>query len=347
MGNFSLDTKDKRFAAFILAAICLLVLVKMGLIVPLLSGLFAHQMVFFISKHFLPESRVDHTLKHHRAARSIAGYIIATVLVLAIGCCVMGVQYLLNDGDSIKGMMLKISEIVESARASLPQAVAEHIPEQEALFGHVGAWLKLNAGIISSAGITTLKEIGFALLGMLLGVMVAVAEATRCTRDGPATEILLFQINELRKYFTIVATAQIKISAINTACTALYLYVILPMFGVDLGMKGALITTTFLAGLLPVVGNLIANVAMTIISLDHSLIVAVMSLSYLIFIHKFEYIFIGKIVGTKINADVWEILIAMILMEHIFGVAGLVIAPIFYAWLKSEWRHWDSTPSHP
>jgi len=37
-----------------------------------------------------------------------------------------------------------------------------------------------------------------------------------------------------------------------------------------------------------------------------------------------------------VQATAWELLSAMLLMEAVFGVAGLVAAPVVYAWLKKE-----------
>jgi predicted PurR-regulated permease PerM len=56
-------------------------------------------------------------------------------------------------------------------------------------------------------------------------------------------------------------------------------------------------------------------------------------------IHKFEYFLNARIVGGQIRAFAWEILIAMLLMEAIFGIVGVVAAPIYYAYLKLELRH--------
>ena len=38
----------------------------------------------------------------------------------------------------------------------------------------------------------------------------------------------------------------------------------------------------------------------------------------------------------RIHAQIWELLIAMMAMEAMFGVPGLVAAPIYYAYVKSE-----------
>ena len=91
-----------------------------------------------------------------------------------------------------------------------------------------------------------------------------------------------------------------------------------------------------LAGLLPVVGNLISNSVIVIVSMAHSPQVAFSSLGFLVVIHKLEYFLNARIVGGQINARAWELLTAMLVMESAFGIAGLVAAPIAYAWLKDE-----------
>ena len=66
---------------------------------------------------------------------------------------------------------------------------------------------------------------------------------------------------------------------------------------------------------------------------------ALLVLSYLIIIHKVEYFLNARIVGTRINARSWEILLAMLIFESAFGLPGVIAAPIYYAYLKNELRH--------
>jgi predicted PurR-regulated permease PerM len=70
--------------------------------------------------------------------------------------------------------------------------------------------------------------------------------------------------------------------------------------------------------------------------LSISLGVGIAALGFLIVIHKLEYFLNARIVGTQINARAWELLIAMLLMEAAFGLPGVIAAPIYYAYLKSE-----------
>jgi predicted PurR-regulated permease PerM len=96
------------------------------------------------------------------------------------------------------------------------------------------------------------------------------------------------------------------------------------------------VIVTFVTGLLPVVGNLVSNVLITIAGLSVSLWVGVAALGFLIVVHKLEYFLNARIVGGQIRARTWELLVAMLAMEAAFGLPGLVAAPIYYAYLKSE-----------
>ena len=78
-----------------------------------------------------------------------------------------------------------------------------------------------------------------------------------------------------------------------------------------------------------------------VVSLSHSVGVAIGSLLYLVIIHKLEYFLNARIIGGQIRAFAWELLIAMIIMESIFGLVGVIAAPIYYAYLKAELRERD------
>jgi len=55
---------------------------------------------------------------------------------------------------------------------------------------------------------------------------------------------------------------------------------------------------------------------------------------WLVLIHKLEYLLNAHIIGNRIRAQGWELLIAMLVMEALFGVAGLISAPVIYAQIK-------------
>jgi predicted PurR-regulated permease PerM len=144
------------------------------------------------------------------------------------------------------------------------------------------------------------------------------------------------RMRTLTTAFDKVVFAQVKISALNTVLTAIYLLVALPLFDVHLPMATILVLLTFVVGMLPVVGNLVSNTVIVVISLGVSLGAGVASLLFLVLIHKAEYFLNARIVGHQVQATAWELLSAMLLMEAAFGVVGLVAAPVVYAWLKAE-----------
>jgi predicted PurR-regulated permease PerM len=77
-------------------------------------------------------------------------------------------------------------------------------------------------------------------------------------------------------------------------------------------------------------------VVIVVISLSYSIGVAIGSLIFLIVIHKLEYFLNARIVGRRIEARAWELLLAMLAMEAAFGISGVIAAPIYYAYLKDE-----------
>src|SRR5262249_34828794 len=148
--------------------------------------------------------------------------------------------------------------------------------------------------------------------------------------------VLIERARRVGDAFRRVVFAQVRIAAINAFFTALYVVIALPVFDVHLPFAKSLVAITFVAGLIPVVGNLISNAVIVVMSLSVSVSVAIASLVFLVVIHKLEYFLNAKIVGHGIKASAWELLVAMLVMEATFGIEGLVAAPIYYAYVKDE-----------
>ena len=130
--------------------------------------------------------------------------------------------------------------------------------------------------------------------------------------------------------FAIVMGAQVIISAINTAFTAIF------VLSVRLPYAIVVIGTTFLCGLLPIVGNLISNCIVLGIAITVSPKLAVAALVFLVVIHKLEYFLNSKIVGDRIRNPFWLTLLALILGERLMGIPGMILAPIVLNYLKME-----------
>jgi len=130
--------------------------------------------------------------------------------------------------------------------------------------------------------------------------------------------------------FATVMGAQIVISAINTAFTAIFVLIMkLPHATVVIGI-------TFLCGLLPVIGNLISNTIIVGIAFTVSPNRALLALLFLIAIHKLEYFLNGKIIGGRIHNPMWLTLLALIVGEKLMGIPGMILAPVVLHYVKVE-----------
>ena len=120
------------------------------------------------------------------------------------------------------------------------------------------------------------------LIGMIIGAFISLREARPAQEVGPLAQALLERAARVGKAFRRIVFAQVRISALNTTLTTIYLTIVLPLCGVHLPLTKTMIAITFVAGLLPVIGNLISNTVIVIVSLSHSLYVALGSLAFLV-----------------------------------------------------------------
>jgi len=264
--------------------------------------------------------------------------ILATVVVLGIVLAIIGMMaFFHSEAGNLPQLLKKMADILDSWRAVLPGSLSAYLPEDiddlkdllaEGLRGHAGALQKLGA----EAGRTG----AHIFIGLGIGALIALHEAHSGETLGPLAHSLQERAVRLSEAFRRIVFAQVRISALNTVLTALYLVVLLPIFGAHLPLIKTMIVVAFFVGLLPVVGNLFSNTIIVVVSLSVSLPVAIASLVFLVIIHKLEYFLNAHIVGTQIHARAWELLLAMLVMEAAFGIVGVIAAPIYYAYLKDE-----------
>ena len=317
-------------AAWIIAAVLLVATLLLHLLPALLGGLLVYELVHVVAARIMLWRGGGRKL----AAVGLIATVIVTLLVL-LGWGV--VLFLRSDAGSLSSLLQKMAEIVESSRGRLPAWVVDSIPgDPDALKGAASAWLVEHSRELRTMG----GEVGHAvvhiLIGMVIGAMVSLHDVLPGVNRGPLAAALTERARRVGEAFRRVVFAQVRISAVNTAFTAIYLVGLLPLLGVNLPYAKTLIVVTFLAGLIPVLGNLISNTVIVVVSLAVSLEAAIGSLVFLIVIHKLEYFLNARIVGSQIKASAWELLLAMLVMESAFGIAGVAAAPIYYAYLKDE-----------
>ena len=247
-----------------------------------------------------------------------------------------------SNAGGITVLMSQMAQIVEDASHILPASVLDALPDSaESFQQELTRWLQTHSAEIQVAGKQVGRVIAHILVGMILGGMLALREVASEEQLKPLACALLERANLLSSSFNRIVFAQVRIAAINATFTGLYLAVALPLWGIELPLVKTMIALTFLVGLIPVLGNLISNTVIVIVSLSHSFSVSLASLIFLVVIHKLEYFLNARIIGGQIHARAWELLMAMLLMESAFGITGVIAAPIYYAYLKSELRACD------
>ena len=325
--------KNSRIAAWIIAALLLLFVLAVHLLPALLAGLLVYELVHIIA----PSIRLKQ-LHGSKKAKIVVVALLAIVIIGILTALIVGTVVFFRSGtESLPILFQKMAEILGSSRTMLPDWLVQYLPaDVDGLKVTTAHWLKTHAAELQMAG----KEVGrvaaHILVGMVIGAMVSLREQQSDHIHGPLAAALLERASRLGSSFRRIVFAQVRIAALNTLFTALYLGVLLPLLGIHLPLVKTMIALTFLLGMLPVVGNLLSNSIIVIVSLSQSLSIAIGSLVFLVVIHKLEYFLNARIVGSQIRASAWELLLAMLVMESAFGLAGVVAAPIYYAYLKDE-----------
>lgn len=319
-------------SAQLLAAVALLSILKLGLLPALLAGLTIYELAHYGAR------RLKGLGATHRVRKALTLTLASTVLAIIIAIGVVKLRSLLTDSpDSLAVLLQKMAEIVATARNHLPEWTWNYLPSDTAeVQVRLSAWLREHAGQLKLIGQHLWKSLAYLVIGMIIGGVIAFSRTIPNSDMRPLTQALTTRALLLRGAFRRVVLAQGKISTLNTTLTAIYLAIILPALGVHLPLTKTMIILTFVVGMVPILGNLVSNFVIVVVSLSASPAVAVSSLLFLILIHKLEYFFNAHFIGERVHAQVWELLLAMLVMETIFGVPGLIAAPIYYAYLKDE-----------
>lgn len=316
-------------SSYLLAILTGIVVLKAGILLALFSGLLVYSLVHLLTPF------VEKKIRFVKARVFVLVVLSAFVISGLAALTLTAVTFAKSDAGSLHMLMKSLASIIEVSRPQIPSWLSDYLPNgSEALRNVASNWLLKHGQEAKLWGQEAGHSIIHLLMGMVIGGLIAVHDSHSKLPEFPQ-ELLKRAIN-LHAAFERIVFAQVRISAINAALSAIYLLIILPASGIHLPFSKTMVLITFITGLLPVVGNIISNTVIVIISLSHSLEIALFSLLYMVVIHKLEYFLNAKIVGMQINAKAWEILISMLVMEALFGIPGLIAAPVFYAWLKIE-----------
>lgn len=270
-----------------------------------------------------------------------SGQIVAATLAIVLPLLALAFAlshsrtYIVSAPAQYRELLNFMARTVLELREKLPPDMAAQLPEGAAdIQRTIASYLAAQAGMLATAGRAWLGGLLHAYVGLIIGTLAAIRALGKVR--GPLVYALVQRVTLLGEAFRQIVAAQFWIAAFNTALTALFLLLLLPLWALELPYTPALITLTFFGGLIPIVGNLLCNVVITIVGLSVSPAAALACLGFLILIHKAEYLINAKVVGQRMDIGVWELLAIMFTAEAVFGPAGLVAAPLMYAYVKKE-----------
>ncbi|MBU0800415.1 MAG: AI-2E family transporter [Alphaproteobacteria bacterium] len=315
----------------IMMILALLVALPLGLLPALLGGLLVYQLVEFGAR-MLERVGVNPLM----GKVILVALLAVTVFAVFALCIALFASHISEGPESVVVLLQRMADVVDKGRSYLPEWVHIYLPANiDEWQVRASEWLRTNATELSVIGRDVGSLIVHLVFGMIIGGMIALNPAFQFVQ-GPFAQALRTRIKLLDSAFRRIVFSQIRISALNTALTGIFLLIIMPLMGMALPLVKTMIAVTFVVGLLPIVGNLISNTAIFLIALSVSPMAAICAITFLVVIHKLEYFINARIIGSQIHARAWEILLAMLVMEAAFGLVGLVAASIYYAYLKDE-----------
>lgn len=348
MNNNSTITKQeniKFFISLIIISSIMLGILHYNFIVLLFSTMLTY-MIIDGSNNLLAKLFKNNKDEHRFSTISTLIIVIIVASLISFGSYSLYNYILLsNISSDFSSILNKIISIIENNKLQqfgLPTNITE-------IKNYIVTFLKLHTSDLTNISKHGLSALVYILIGIIVGAMLIFHvkvhhNSSKSIEQNNANvnsnlyikQDIIDRIKNFKKAFSNVFVAQFKISLIDTILTGIYLYAVLPIFDVNLPFKFTILIIAFIVGLIPVVGNLISNTIIVLMSLSVSIKVAISSLIFLVVIHKLEYFLNAKIIGSQINSTAWELLLIMIVFEKIFGIGGIIVAPIYYAYFKQE-----------
>lgn len=308
-------------------------IMQVSLLPALLAG-----MVTFLMMRF-SEGLMNQYMRLGHMSKVVSTIVISLIIIGFLTLIsVYSISWLYKTVSNPDLLVNEITNVLDKTIKDLPPKIAGMFPQDiHKLKESIVEFMKENLFILRDFSRGATHTLITMILGMIIGIMIAASDSI--ATDKIFIQSLKTRYSHLIESFKHVMVAQAGIAFFNAVMTAIFLLVIMPLFDVHFPFSKTIIILTFVIGLIPIAGNLIVNAIVLLVGLSVSPYVGLSAFAYLIFIHKFEYFLNAKIIGSRIEAKAFELLIAMLIMESIFGVVGLIAAPILYCYLKKELKY--------
>ena len=229
-------------------------------------------------------------------------------------------------------LLPRLNAIADRLGVGLP---VDNVRELQTL---ILATMKENArSITTTSGLLT-RGFFQILLALFIAILRFVsAGASPARNGGPGLDTQL--LNECRDRatlftasFEIVMGAQVLVASINAAVAAVFL------IALRIPFRTMLTLTTFVCGMVPIVGNVISNSLIVAAALTRSDHLALAALIFLVVVHKGGYFLNSRVVGARIDTPTWAILLGLLVGEALMGVTGVILAPTLIYYVRRELR---------
>jgi len=315
-----------RRASYLLVILALAVAARFDLGHALIAGLFAFMMLDHAQTALIEAGASPSVARWSSVALfTVVALLLAVIFAAFVAIGVERLPQLLDR------LLPRLDEL--AGRFGIGLAV-ENVQELRALILET---LKENArSITTTSGLLTrgffqiLGAVVIAILRFVSSVPVPVerrrgldAEVLSECRDRAA----LFSAS-----FELVMGAQITVAAINTAVAGVFLIVF------QIPFRTMLTLTTFVCGMIPIVGNVISNSLIVAAALTRSEHLALAALIFLVLVHKGGYLLNSRIVGARMETPTWAILLGLLIGEALLGVTGVILAPTLIYYVREELR---------
>mgnify|MGYP000946266080 CR=1 FL=1 len=275
---------------------------------------------------------------------TITTYLLSFVVSICslIGVLMLGgflVLKMAASHEAAAGLMIRVTETLKMVKFNLPHVLSSVIPVNSyLLLDQIQSWIVENGEAVAGASKKIITSSFHVVIGSFIGGLIFLnsRNLNQPQNNPEILEKMYAHLILFKECFARVFFAQFYISLFNTLFTGLFLAFIMPILGFPVPFLMPLIFLTFIAGFIPILGNILSNTVITVVALSISPAAALTALGFLIIIHKTEYFLNAWIVGSKTKTRAFELLIAMLFFEAVFGFWGIILAPVVYSYVKEE-----------
>src|SRR5687767_4966048 len=167
--------------ALALTAVTLMLVLILHLLPALFAGLLVHELVHLLAPRVFG-------LKDQPGRAKIVVVALLSALVVTIFTVALAgaIAFFKSESGSVAMLLQKMAEILDSSRASLPVWAQDWLPGDGAdLREQSVSWLRAHATEIRTMGGVAGRAIAYALVGMVVGALIALYEMQPEHRRGP------------------------------------------------------------------------------------------------------------------------------------------------------------------